>query len=92
MARRSVPAETSPIHVFVSYAHEDEQAVAGLVADLRREGVDVWFAQHKLQPADRISGEVRAAIEKARFVLVALTQQARNSAQHRLAADGGRNS
>jgi hypothetical protein len=78
-ARRSVMGDNSTIQIFISYAHEDEQAVAGLVADLKQEGVDVWFAPRKLQPGDHISREVKASIEKAKFFLVALTQHSRNS-------------
>ena len=77
--RRSVAVNNSTIQVFISYAHEDEQAIAGLVADLRRERIDTWFAPSKLQPGDQISRAVKAAIEKARFFLVALTQHSRNS-------------
>ena len=79
-ARRSVAVNNLSIQVFISYAHEDEQVIAGLVADLGREGIDVWCAPKKMQPGDRISREVKAAIEKARFFLVALTQHSRNSA------------
>jgi len=71
----------NPPNVFVSYAHEDEQAVGGLVAELEKRGIKpVWFAPKELQPGDQLGPEIKKAIDQARYFLLAVTEQCKNSA------------
>ncbi|WP_447600554.1 toll/interleukin-1 receptor domain-containing protein [Nitrospira sp. Nam80] len=70
---------TDGVRVFLSYAHEDEQAVSGLASDLRFNGVEVWFAPKHLKPGERLSSRIQKAIKQADFVLLAVTSRSRNS-------------
>ncbi len=71
----------NPPNIFVSYAHEDEQAVRNLVAELAKRGIGpVWFAPKELQPGDQLGPEIKKAIDQARYFLLAVTEQFKNSA------------
>jgi len=71
----------NPPNIFVSYAHEDEQAVRDLVAELEKRGIKrVWFAPKELQPGDQLGPEVKKAIDQARYFLLAATERSKNSA------------
>jgi len=66
--------------VFVSYAHEDEQAVKSVAAELDRRGIKaVWFAPNQLRPGNHLDLKIRKAIDQAKYFLIAVTQQCRNS-------------
>lgn len=77
---RKARGPEDPNSVFVSYAHEDEQSVSQLVSELDKRGFKaVWFARKQLQPGDRLNPEIRKAIDKAEYFVVAVTHYSRNS-------------
>ena len=52
LGKVTVVIKSNPGRAFISYAHEDEQAVSRIVDDLRREDIKVWFAPRAIQPGD----------------------------------------
>jgi hypothetical protein len=64
-----------PLKVFLSYAHADCEAVRGLYARLKREGVDVWLDKEKLLPGADWELEIRKAVREADVVVVCLSKQ-----------------
>src|SRR5262245_62056437 len=59
---------------FISYAHEDKDAVARPLADaLKGKGYEVWFDEFALRVGDRLSGAINEGLAKSRFVVVILS-------------------
>ena len=65
--------------VFLSYAHEDEQAVAVLASDLQANDVNVWFAPKDLLLGDQLTRSIQKAIRQADYFLLVATPQSQNS-------------
>ena len=65
-----------PTSVFVSYAHEDEEVISGLIAELDKRGIKAvqWFAPKQLRPGDHLDPKIRKAIDQAKYFLVAVTR------------------
>lgn len=74
-----VKRRSSGKHIFVSYAHEDEQSVNTLINDLKQQGFNLWFAPLEIEPGRQISYEVKKAIDHADFVIIAVTEYTKNS-------------
>ena len=68
---RSIPAGA----VFVSYASEDREAAARLSGDLRAAGLEVWFDQEALRPADDWARSIRRGIERCSLFLPVISRQ-----------------
>ncbi len=56
-------------HVFVSYVRDDQSYVDGLVAELRREGVDVWLDRDSIVPGSIWRDSLKRAIHEGAFFL-----------------------
>jgi len=81
------PMPDSASHaVFLSYAHEDADAVSRLAEALRATGVEVWFDQSELRGGDAWDQNIRAQIRDcALFVpIVSAHTQARREGYFRL--------
>lgn len=68
-----VRKDSSPTTVFLSYAHEDEDAASRLCKDLKQAGVDVWFDKESLLPGQRWKSAINRAIRECRYFLAVLS-------------------
>lgn len=66
--------------VFLSYARQDAQAVSRVADDLRRRGVELWMDRQDLVAGDEWLPQIEAAISKADFMLVFISNASLNSA------------
>ena len=61
--------------VFISYATEDKETVAGPLANALQElGVDVWYDDFELQIGDSLRGSIDRGIARSRFGLIILSR------------------
>ena len=61
--------------VFISYATEDKQTVAGPLANALQElGVDVWYDDFELQIGDSLRQSIERGIARSRFGLIILSK------------------
>jgi hypothetical protein len=67
-----MPARTKPL-AFVSYCHQDRQAVLPIEAELRRRKYDVWIDTRQLSAGSNLVDEVSRAIARADLYVVALS-------------------
>jgi internalin A len=72
--RRKERSEMSERHVFVSYCHDNKDAVARLVKDLENAGVPVWWDVDILGGRDWKEA-IRAAMKNAYAVVVCLSPE-----------------
>lgn len=59
---------------FVSHSSQDTEFVSTLVAALRRQGVPVWFAPEDLLPGEKLSKQIKQAIESFDRLLIVLSE------------------
>lgn len=59
---------TSPLSIFISYAHEDKEVANVLARALKRLGVRVWIDQGELRAGDSIIERISRAIADVHFV------------------------
>ena len=57
-------------NVFMSYAHEDEEFVKRLSADLTDLGAKVWLAVADMKPGESLVGSINTAIKESDYVLL----------------------
>ena len=55
--------------VFVSYLRNDSELVSKLVADLRREGINVWFDRDRITPGSNWAEALHTAIANDAFFI-----------------------
>lgn len=60
-------------HVFVSYAHEDEEFVTQLHGKLSEAGVDVWQDVHDIRTGDNWGEEINDAIANSVLLILVLS-------------------
>ena len=67
-------------HVFICYAHKDQDFVEHLVVSLRRSGINVWIDKSGLKPSTPDwEAAVRGAIEDAQAVLLVASPDSQRS-------------
>jgi hypothetical protein len=70
-----MPESKRPLHVFLSYAHADREAVHTLYRRLIKDGVDAWLDKEKLLPGQDWDLEIRKAVRSVDVVIVCLSKQ-----------------
>ncbi len=60
--------------VFLSYSSADEEHAQKIAADLKKEGLSVWFDQWEIRIGDVIAQKVEQGLKNTRFVAVLLTK------------------
>jgi hypothetical protein len=65
--------------VLLSYASADKEIAQKIVAELRHEGIRVWFDTYELQPADSIAEAIERAISASDYLVVLLSPHSVNS-------------
>jgi hypothetical protein len=61
--------------VFITYAHEDEEAALGLCENLRQAGLKPWIDKQDLEIGQEWDHEIRKAIRRADFIVVCLSKR-----------------
>ena len=61
-------------YVFLSYALEDRERVADLIAEISAAGFTMWDPEAELLPGDRLGERVQAGLTDARAVVVFLSE------------------
>ena len=61
-------------HVFISYLHEDDKAVARLVDALRSGGISVWLDREQIMPGQRWKAAIRHAIQDGAYFLACFSK------------------
>ncbi|HEY3902547.1 MAG TPA: TIR domain-containing protein [Streptosporangiaceae bacterium] len=69
-AKRPEPTGDGPKHVFLSYAHEDTDAVDQLQEALEAAGIQVWRDTKDLLPGQDLRSTIRKAITGSAFVFI----------------------
>lgn len=64
-----VRKELSPT-IFLSYAHEDEEAASRLCKDFKHAGINVWFDKESLFPGQKWKSAINKAIRECQYFLV----------------------
>ena len=62
-------------HVFLAYAHRDQDAVRILYTRMLKDGIQVWMDKEKLLPGQDWEYEIRKAIRNSHVVVVCLSRQ-----------------
>lgn len=79
MDSRQGSAAAKRYQVFLSYASADKEIAQKIVAELRQEGIRVWFDTYELQPADSIAEAIVRAISASDYLVVLLSPHSVNS-------------
>ncbi len=66
--------------VFICHATPDKPLLRRLTSDLRRYGVEVWLDEERVRVGDSLRESIERGLERADFVLIALSRQALRSA------------
>ena len=74
--------------VFVSYSRNDLEFVQGLVNDLRKHDIPLWFDQDNIPPGARWDVAIEHALEDASHVLLVLSKSGETEEVLRLLAIG----
>jgi len=61
-------------HVFVSYLREDEEVVEIVVAELRRQGVEVWLDRDSIEPGKPWEVAIESAIDAGAYVIACFSE------------------
>ncbi|NPV63728.1 MAG: toll/interleukin-1 receptor domain-containing protein [Methanotrichaceae archaeon] len=59
--------------VFISYAHEDDEAAVRLYHDLKKAGVNPWIDKENLLPGQNWRTEIKKAIRSSRYFIAVLS-------------------
>lgn len=62
-------------HVFISYAHENTEAVNRLYTELTDHNVRVWLDRNELQPGSRWKSAIREAIREGTFYIACFSKE-----------------
>ena len=65
--------------LFISYASEDRAFVQSLSADVVSAGIDTWVDREDLVPGDRWRGEIVAAIDECKALVVVVSRASDSS-------------
>ncbi len=66
----------NPRQVFISYAHEDEEAAKRLAGDLEAEGYPVWLAADSIRPGEKWAAAISRGLEESGIFALLLTPRA----------------
>jgi hypothetical protein len=64
---------------FLSYSSNDQDFAQELYSELRKQGIDVWFAPHDMQGGQTIIDQVTRAITAKNRVILVLSEHSMNS-------------
>ncbi len=67
--------------IFISYASKDHAEATKICHDLERRGVECWIASRDIGPGDNYQESITAAIQRARALVLVLTEHAIASAE-----------
>ncbi len=70
--------ESSQPTVFISYAHDDENAALGLCEKLRQSGFRPWIDKEQLEVGQEWDRVIREALKTADFIVVCLSKRSIN--------------
>jgi hypothetical protein len=70
LASQVVTVLARDFDAFLSYSSRDKEAVAGLAARLKRDGLRIWIDDDELHPGDDWAGEARSALARVPAVAV----------------------
>jgi hypothetical protein len=79
---------TVPV-AFLSHSWQNSDIATRLAADLREQGVDVWYDKWEIKPGDSLRRKVDEGIERASFFLVLLTPESIGSEWVQVELDAG---
>lgn len=65
--------------VFLSYARDDKDAARDIATRLKREGLDVWFDEWKIDSGDNVAKEVGKALDEAEAMIVLVSPESMKS-------------
>lgn len=65
-------------HIFISYAHEDQDVVASLYDRLKNAGLDVWWDKKSLKAGELWRPAIEKAIQKSQMVAILLSKKSIN--------------
>ena len=69
-----IPAQRSPLRVFLCHASQDKASVRALYAKLKEAGLDPWLDEKDLLPGQDWNIEIRKAVRTADAVVVCLSR------------------
>jgi len=72
--RREIVLMMEPPNVFISYAHEDNEKVEMLYADLQNRGFKVWKDNHELLPGEKWELKIKRTLKEYEFIIVCLSR------------------
>jgi hypothetical protein len=64
--------------VFISYAIEDKKIAQRLYDDLKKEGVELWFAKENLMPGQDWQIEIEKALKESTIFLALISSKSTN--------------
>jgi hypothetical protein len=77
---RELPSsDGTPPAAFLSHSGEDAELALRLATDLRRQGVNVWYADWEINPGDSLRMKIDGGLESASYFLALLTPASLNS-------------
>lgn len=62
-------------HVFISYVHENQDAVNRLAKELRDRGVTVWLDRYSIDPGARWRDAIKKAIQSGSFFMACFSKE-----------------
>ena len=66
--------------VFLCHASQDKKLLRRIANDLRQHAVEVWFDEERIRVGDSLRESVEGGLERADYVLIALSRSAARSA------------
>jgi len=62
-------------HVFISYVHENQEAIDRLYADLTRHGVSIWLDKSNISPGENWRQAIGRAIREGAFFIACFSRE-----------------